>query len=208
MKFLLKEVGQAKAALPNPRIGPWFRLLKKIAQEHGLFQSMSCCWAFLQVTLEATHHGPVVSTPTLFLEIGSTEEYWGRQDAAQVIALLLWHGLGLEGGISVGRWDGSNCSKVLLGIGGGHYVPRHMDIVQSMKGWQKNAILCFLSQENIQERFLEWWSLLHRETCTYCIDKGFSRRRSKEQRYMKLHRLRRGPKKLFRLRQLDCMLAS
>jgi D-aminoacyl-tRNA deacylase len=22
-----------------------------------------------------------------------------------------------------------NCEKVLLGIGGGHYVPRHMDIV-------------------------------------------------------------------------------
>ncbi|KAG0503269.1 hypothetical protein HPP92_003341 [Vanilla planifolia] len=116
------------AAPPNPRIGPWFRLLKKIAQEHGLFPEF-------EVTLEATHHGPVVSTPTLFLEIGSTEEYWGRQDAAQVIALLLWHGLGLEGGISVGRWDGSNCSKVLLGIGGGHYVPRHMDIVQKEGVW-------------------------------------------------------------------------
>lgn len=118
----------AWAAPPNPRIGPWFRLLKKIALDHGLIPEF-------EVTLEATHHGPVVGAPTMFLEIGSTEEYWGRQDAAQVMALLLWQGLGLDGGDTVGKWDSSSCNKVLLGIGGGHYVPRHMDIVQNEGVW-------------------------------------------------------------------------
>ncbi|EEC84153.1 hypothetical protein OsI_30523 [Oryza sativa Indica Group] len=88
--------------------------------------------------------------------IGSTEEYWCRQDAAQAIALVesfslfsstvymffvldfqeelkvLWKGLGLDEGNTVGSWQG-NSEKVLLGIGGGHYAPRHMDIVIARK---------------------------------------------------------------------------
>jgi len=192
------------AAIPSPRIGPWLRLMQKIAVEQGLVPEF-------EVTLEATHHGPVTSTPTMFVEIGSTEDHWGRQDAAQAIALVLWKGLGLEDGNAVGTWQ-RNCEKVLLGIGGGHYVPRHMDIVikdgvwvghllsgyslpmdmssqvnvksseevagmwkhsikvsyeatkaafpggeviahldhKSFKGWQKNAVTCFLQEQNIR----------------------------------------------------------
>uniref|UniRef100_A0A1D1Z0P3 D-aminoacyl-tRNA deacylase n=1 Tax=Anthurium amnicola TaxID=1678845 RepID=A0A1D1Z0P3_9ARAE len=117
------------AGLPNPRIGPWFRRLRRIAEANGLTPEF-------EVTLEATHHGPVVNAPTMFVEIGSTEEHWRRQDAAQVIALLLWEGLGLDGSGGLGRWerDGER-NKVLLGIGGGHYVPRHMDIVVKDGVW-------------------------------------------------------------------------
>ncbi|XP_062193840.1 D-aminoacyl-tRNA deacylase [Phragmites australis] len=109
------------AAIPNPRIGPWLRLMQKVAAGQGLVPEF-------EITLEATHHGPVTNTPTMFLEIGSTEEYWGRQDAAQAIALVMWKGLGLEDGNAIGNWQ-RNGEKVLLGIGGGHYAPRHMDIV-------------------------------------------------------------------------------
>ena len=28
------------------------------------------------ITLEATHHGPLLDSPTLYLEIGSDEERW------------------------------------------------------------------------------------------------------------------------------------
>ncbi|XP_047049473.1 D-aminoacyl-tRNA deacylase-like [Lolium rigidum] len=115
------------AALTNPRIGPWLRLLQKVAADQGLVPEF-------EITLEATHHGPLTSTPTMFVEIGSTEEYWGRQDAAQAIALVLWKGLGLEDGNAVGTWLG-NGEKVLLGIGGGHYAPRHMDIVVKDGVW-------------------------------------------------------------------------
>ncbi|PKU66115.1 D-aminoacyl-tRNA deacylase [Dendrobium catenatum] len=120
----------AWAAPPNPRVGPWFRLLRKIAIDQ-------CLVPEFEVTLEATHHGPVVSTPTMFLEIGSTEEYWGRQDAAQAIAL----GLGLDGGNGVGKWDRNSYNKVLLAIGGGHYVPRHMDIIQSLSFTDSSVLL-------------------------------------------------------------------
>ncbi|XP_058112477.1 D-aminoacyl-tRNA deacylase [Magnolia sinica] len=117
------------AGPPSPRIGPWLRLLKKIAETHNLTPEF-------EVTLEATHHGPLVNTPTMFVEIGSTEEYWKRQDAAQAVALLLWEGLGLAGGDGVGNWHrNSERNKVLLGLGGGHYAPRHMDIVLKDGVW-------------------------------------------------------------------------
>ncbi|XP_009631667.1 D-aminoacyl-tRNA deacylase-like isoform X1 [Nicotiana tomentosiformis] len=119
----------AWAAPPNPRIGPWFRLLKSIADSQNLTPEF-------EVTLEATHHGPLTNAPTMFVEIGSTEEYWKRQDAAQAIALLVWKGLGLNGGAAVGDWNRNGSQqKILLGIGGGHYVPRHMDIVRKDGVW-------------------------------------------------------------------------
>ncbi|KDP20036.1 hypothetical protein JCGZ_05805 [Jatropha curcas] len=117
------------AAPPDPRMGPWLRLLKKIAESHNLVPEF-------EITLEGTHHGPVTTKPTMFIEIGSTEEYWKRQDAAQVVALLVWEGLGLGGATSVGDWSSaSDKRRVLLGIGGGHYAPRHMDIVLKDGVW-------------------------------------------------------------------------
>uniref|UniRef100_A0A2P2LT11 Ethanol tolerance protein GEKO1 n=3 Tax=Rhizophora mucronata TaxID=61149 RepID=A0A2P2LT11_RHIMU len=72
----------------------------------------------------------------MFIEIGSTEEYWKRQDAAQVVALLVWEGLGIGGGAAIGNWSSENDKeKVLLGIGGGHYAPRHTDITMKDGVW-------------------------------------------------------------------------
>nr|GLL32110.1 D-aminoacyl-tRNA deacylase-like [Ipomoea trifida] len=118
------------AAPPNPRMGPWLILLKKIAQSHNLLPEF-------EITMEATHHGPVTTKPTMFIEIGSTEEYWKRQDAARVVALLIWEGHGLGEGSAIGTWDSCTTpkNKVLLGLGGGHYVPRHMDIIQKDGCW-------------------------------------------------------------------------
>lgn len=45
----------------------------------------------------------------------------------------MWEGLGLGERVAVGDWRRYKGSKnILLGIGGGHYVPRHMDIVLYM----------------------------------------------------------------------------
>ncbi|KAJ8563174.1 hypothetical protein K7X08_031626 [Anisodus acutangulus] len=82
-------------------------------------------------------HTAASNRPALTVHsIGSTEEYWKRQDAAQAIALLVWEGLGLGGRDAVGVWSrNSSQQKILLGIGGGHYVPRHMDIVRKEGVW-------------------------------------------------------------------------
>ncbi|RXH70050.1 hypothetical protein DVH24_007306 [Malus domestica] len=146
------------AAPPSSRIGPWLRHLKKLAQFHNLVPEF-------EITLEGTHHGPVTNIRPLC----GTHEYWKRQDAVQ----LVWEGLGLGGGAAVGNWNGEkDKNKILLGLGGGHYAPRHMDIVlkdgvwvghllsgyslpmedpnQSFKSWQKNAITAFLGEQNIK----------------------------------------------------------
>ncbi|XP_050224576.1 D-aminoacyl-tRNA deacylase-like isoform X2 [Mercurialis annua] len=77
------------AAPPNPRIGPWLRLLRCIAASHNLSPEF-------EVVQRSTGGGRMLHRP------------------------LLWN-------------DSKN--KILLGIGGGHYVPRHMDVVLKDGVW-------------------------------------------------------------------------
>lgn len=67
------------------------------------------------VTFEATHHGPYLAAPTFYIEQGSTEREWADRIAARVIGRVL---LDLE------PHDG----PIAIGVGGGHYVPRHTDL--------------------------------------------------------------------------------
>lgn len=69
-----------------------------------------------QVSFEVTHHGPYLNTPTFFIEIGSDEVAWVEEEPARVVAETV---LGLEP---------SGTGPVLLGLGGGHYAPRHTDV--------------------------------------------------------------------------------
>ncbi|XP_002986689.2 D-aminoacyl-tRNA deacylase [Selaginella moellendorffii] len=117
------------ASPPCPRIAPWLRLLKEVAVKHELVPEF-------EITLEATHHGPEVDAPAMFVEIGSSDGYWSRLDAAQAIATVFWQGLGLDGGTEVGKWtEAHHGENVLLGLGGGHYVPRHMDVIENTGSW-------------------------------------------------------------------------
>ena len=38
------------------------------------------------VVNEATHHGPYLGKPSLFIEIGSTKQEWNNQDAGKIVA--------------------------------------------------------------------------------------------------------------------------
>ncbi len=67
------------------------------------------------VSFEATHHGPYLETPTYFIEIGSAPPQWADVDAARAIAEAL---------ISASPING----PVVLGVGGGHYMPRLTDL--------------------------------------------------------------------------------
>ena len=63
------------------------------------------------VCFEATHHGPLLDTPTIFLEIGSTGNEWEDKVPAQTLIKSL---------LEVKYNKGKN----VVGIGGGHYTPR------------------------------------------------------------------------------------
>lgn len=65
-----------------------------------------------EITMEATHHGPTsLQKPVLFVELGSSEKYWGDKKAAAVVGASL-----VEGLTEKKIW-----SKVALGFGGTHY---------------------------------------------------------------------------------------
>ena len=53
------------APLPSPRMSSWMQELKKQAKLHNLVDEFS-------ISFETTHHGPWISVPSLFIEIGST----------------------------------------------------------------------------------------------------------------------------------------
>ncbi|MEW5937778.1 MAG: D-aminoacyl-tRNA deacylase [Candidatus Thermoplasmatota archaeon] len=76
-----------------------------------------------QVSFEVTHHGPYLRTPSFFIEIGSSEEYWGDPRAAGAIARTI---LGLEGAVD-------RDAPIAIGIGGGHYAPRHTELALSKR---------------------------------------------------------------------------
>ena len=67
------------------------------------------------VTFEATHHGPFLTSPTFYIEQGSTEREWRDREASRAIGRAL---LGLR----------PIDAPIAVGIGGGHYVPRHTDL--------------------------------------------------------------------------------
>ena len=72
------------------------------------------------VSFETTHHGPILGSPAFYIEIGSYEELWGREDAAEAIAASI---------LAI-RDDGY---PKVLGVGGGHYAPRFTDIALGRK---------------------------------------------------------------------------
>jgi len=68
-----------------------------------------------EVTFEATHHGPYLTSPTFFIEQGSTEREWVDREASRAIARALLDLRPLD-------------VPIAIGLGGGHYVPRHTDV--------------------------------------------------------------------------------
>jgi len=91
------EPSRMKAALKR---------MKALVEERGLRYD---------VCLEATHHGPSeMSVPVIFVEIGSSEQEWKDEVAAEVAA--------------EGVWAAATApvnSKEAFGLGGGHYCPKH-----------------------------------------------------------------------------------
>lgn len=70
------------------------------------------------VSFEATHHGPLLDTPAFFIELGSGEADWGDAKAAEVVARTIL------------QVPEAPRTLHCIGIGGGHYAPRHTDLAR------------------------------------------------------------------------------
>ncbi|CAI8248685.1 MAG: Uncharacterised protein [Methanobacteriota archaeon] len=106
----------ADAPPPSPRMSSWMNELKKQAKIHELLDEFT-------VSFETTHHGPWISVPSLFIEIGSTEDKWGNKKAASALADVIISGLNLKSSAMVPE---INSEKVVFCLGGGHYAPQPM----------------------------------------------------------------------------------
>jgi D-aminoacyl-tRNA deacylase len=73
-----------------------------------------------QISFEVTHHGPFLRSPTLYLEIGSSEGQWPDVKAAEALAR------------SFLEVDVIKAPK-LIGLGGGHYAPRFSEVALKKK---------------------------------------------------------------------------
>jgi D-aminoacyl-tRNA deacylase len=114
--------GQPKTLIPcAPRMMTHLlRLINTTLQKTDL--SFKVCY-------EVTHHGPFLKIPTLFAEVGSTEEQWQQKEPAEVIATSL---LELFSQYHYEEHYPKDI-PVLLGIGGGHYAPRFTEIALQKK---------------------------------------------------------------------------
>ena len=68
-----------------------------------------------KVTLECTHHGPLIDKPCIFIEIGSTENEWRDRKAAFVIAKTISE--------IINEFNENPYNEIAVGIGGPHYCP-------------------------------------------------------------------------------------
>lgn len=64
-----------------------------------------------EMTMEATHHGPYVFKPSVFVEVGSTEEEWKNKENGRILAKTIIEGIS----------DKNFNYKIAIGIGGPHY---------------------------------------------------------------------------------------
>ncbi|MBW2975836.1 hypothetical protein KY347_00150 [Candidatus Woesearchaeota archaeon] len=64
-----------------------------------------------EASMEATHHGPFLEKPVLFVEIGTTEKEWEDKNAGKIIAKSLFNALNNK----------NNDYESVFVIGGAHY---------------------------------------------------------------------------------------
>ncbi len=129
-----------------------------------------------EVTFEVTHHGPYLETPTFFIEIGSDEITWCDAKAGQVIAKTIM------GVIDLAVEDPCKSYPVALGMGGGHYAPRHSEVARNKLIAFGHMIPSYALDAGLPEYMLE-----HALESTPGVELiYFQRKAFKKQRYREL----------------------
>lgn len=101
------EIGGANNILsiaPGTYLAKGFLKLKELQNKNQLNY---------QVIQECTHHGPDISKPTMFIEIGSTEKEWQQKEPAKIIAETIHYLL----------TENFQPMTAAIGIGGLHHCP-------------------------------------------------------------------------------------
>lgn len=84
-----------------------FQKLNEKAQESNLKD--------FNVTMEATHHGPLIDRPCIFIEIGSDVTEWKNSRAGFVVAKTIYE--------TIEEFEHNPYREIAVGLGGSHYCP-------------------------------------------------------------------------------------
>jgi len=84
-----------------------FEKLNENAKKHNLRN--------YNITLECTHHGPLINKPCIFIEIGSTENEWTDRKAGFILAKTISE--------IIEEFKENPYNEIAIGIGGPHYCP-------------------------------------------------------------------------------------
>jgi len=84
-----------------------FENLNKISNEYEIKD--------YNITLECTHHGPLIDKRCVFIEIGATETEWNDRRAAFVVAKTISE--------TIEKFKENPYNEIAIGIGGPHYCP-------------------------------------------------------------------------------------
>jgi D-aminoacyl-tRNA deacylase len=115
-----------------------FEKLNKNAKEHNIED--------YKITLECTHHGPLIDKPCIFIEIGATETEWQDRRAGFVIAKTIRD--------IIQEFKENPYNEIAVGIGGPHYCPNFNKIQLNSNVALSHIIPQYvlpLTQEMIQE---------------------------------------------------------
>jgi len=141
-----------------------FNKLNENAQTHGLSR-------LYHVSLEATHHGPLINKPCLFIEIGSTELEWKDKRAGFVIAKTISE--------VIQNFIPNKYHEIAIGIGGPHYCPSFKKIQLNSNVAVSHIIPKYILEIN-EKMIMEAWNKTNEDPDFALLDwKGFA---SKEQK--------------------------
>ena len=95
---------------------------------HGLQAQKEKNGLTYDVCLEATHHGPFLEKPCVFIELGSCEKQWNDLNAAQAVVETVLNESLLGAGQEFPRTGKGHSpsavrAETFVGLGGGHYCP-------------------------------------------------------------------------------------
>ena len=104
----------------KPKLGGKAATLGKTQAEiqtyllYSLAKNLDPQFTHFDIVAEATHHGPLVQKPVIFIEMGSSDEVWNSERAAAVIAKSIEYFL-------TNYENFTRSLPVAIGFGGGHY---------------------------------------------------------------------------------------
>ncbi|MFT4326397.1 MAG: D-aminoacyl-tRNA deacylase [Candidatus Woesearchaeota archaeon] len=114
--------------------------------------------------IEVTHHGPFVTTPSLWIEIGSNEDAWVRKDAGNVLKNVVLEVL------PHCTLDISDTKEVLLGIGGMHHSPEFAKRILRNEAWVSHVCPKYMLETVSYEALVSAYEHSYPKPTAICYD--------------------------------------